>query len=127
MQKLDVTVFKYASLSNAGSFAGGEKVVTPIDLDGRVSVRFVYAGIVRTANIRAQDGWSVSLFEDGNELYACSHDTDRNTVCVERFRSGDAPQVRMLTGVERSSVLGPSFATDDPEDLVEAVKDAGFP
>lgn len=126
MQELDVTVFKFANLSNARTFGRVEKVVTPIELDGRVSVRFNLDGSTRTANVRAQDGWSVHLYEDGDEIYVCSFDENRSTVCVECFHSGDAPKARSMTGAERSSVLGPSFEIDDPSTLVEAVKSAGF-
>lgn len=126
MQELEATVFKYANLSNAGAFGRAEKVVTPIDLNGRVSVRFSYDGSIRTANVRAQDGWTVKVYEDGADIYVCSFDGGRNTVCVECFHSGDAPKSRSMTGAERATVLGAGFGTDDPLDLVEAVKVAGF-
>lgn len=126
MQELEVTVFKFASLSNPSPFSRGKKEITPIDMDGRVSVRFTHAGVIRTANVRAKDDWSVHLYEDGEDIYVCAYDEGRDTICVERFSLGSVPEARVLTGAERATVLGAGFATDDAKDLAEAVKAAGF-
>jgi hypothetical protein len=125
MQEIAVTVFK-TGRAQAGASRYSMPTVIEEAIPGRVHVAFIHDGKRRTALVQAESDWSVHMLVDGTDIYTCSFDDDRDTICVERFRREDVPRTRVLQGAERAQVLGAGFSTATPIDLAEAVKTAGF-
>lgn len=125
MQVLASVVVETARVQ-AGATRFSVPTVIPEQTPGRLLVEFTFEGKRRSALVHAESGWAVHIFSDAADLYSCTFDASRNTICVERFRAGDMPRMRVLQGVERSQVAGANFATVPPADLVMAVKTVGF-
>ena len=124
MQEIQIQTFEFIKMDKPAAF-GIPSAPSPVTFQGRIAVRYVKDDIPRQALVRAQSGWEIHLFEDGDDLYTCAFDGSRNSICIERFRPGDVARVQLLTGAQRASSLGANFATDAPSALVDAAK-TGF-